>query len=259
MVRGSYPLGYDCQSDFLVVGKVAEAESDLRKRLGQACGGNNHTCSTTDTGRNADETLASIGWDIGVCPDFESAGCTNPIADCNDIAACMACTATVATSQAIELYDGSLNVPAPDRPLTTCQREIGKRGVEFFWKKHKALEKCERKILSGDVSGPCPDAGTQHKIDTLALKMTAAICKKCGGADKQCGGAAADRTLTEIGFPSTCPNVTIPGGAACGGGVATVAELGACIDCVTEFKVDCLDALSVPGMKAYPAECTTVP
>jgi hypothetical protein len=49
--------------------------------------------------------------------------------------------------------------------------------------------------------------------------------------------------------------VTVPGGAACGGPVTTLTQLVDCVDCVTEFKADCLDALAAPGVKGYPTEC----
>ncbi len=259
IVRGAFPVGYDCLTDPVVVSKLETAVRNLRKTLGGACGGNNHVCNAGDTGHNADETLASIGWDIGACPDFESSGCTNAITDCNDIVDCMVCTTGAAETQVVTLYDGAFNVPASDRSLTKCQREIGKRSAEFFWKRLRALEKCERKVLSGDLSGPCPDPGTQQDITTLGIKLEAKICRECGGADKLCGGAVADRTTTEIGFTPSCPDVTIPGGGMCSGAIAALGDITACVECVSEFKTDCLDALSVPGMKPYPAECNAVP
>jgi hypothetical protein len=234
------------------MGKLAALEARFRNRVEAMCGGGNRICNASDTGNDADETLASIGWDIGVCPDFESSGCSNAIADCDDIADCILCVSKAAQSQALALYYDALNAPPND--VNRCQRAIGAREVFFFREKIKALATCERKVLSGSLPGPCPDLETQQKIDALELRTSAKICRECGGGDRVCGGAD-DRTPTEIGFTSACPNVTIPGGAACGGAIASLGDIVACADCITEFKVDCLDALAMPAPRTYPAEC----
>ena len=62
-----------------------------------------------------------------------------------------------------------------------------------------------------------------------------------------------------IGFPTTCPAVTVPhGGPACAAAINTIDDLVKCVDCVTEFKVDCADALSRPDQVPYPPECPGV-
>jgi hypothetical protein len=256
--KSGYPVGLDCRSDLLTQARIADHEAHLRQHVRSACGGKNKVCNASDTGNNADVPLAAIGWDIGTCPDFEGSGCTNAIADCNHIADCLFCTTDAAQSQALALYYDSLNVPTNDKALEKCQREIGKQSVSFLTKKLSILQRCERKVMSGDLSGPCPDIDSQQHIDTLQLKLHKKICQKCGGSDKVCGGAP-DRTMAEIGFMSACPNVTVPGGAACGGAVANLDDMAACIGCVSEFKVDCLDALSVPISQTYPPECNAAP
>jgi hypothetical protein len=84
IARGSdgYPVGTDCRTEFFTMQQIEEAEAHFREHVNSACGGNNHTCNASDTGRDADETLASIGWDMGACPDLEGSGCTNAISDC---------------------------------------------------------------------------------------------------------------------------------------------------------------------------------
>src|SRR5207245_551290 len=76
------------------------------------------------------------------------------------------------------------------------------------------------------------------------------------GADRSCGGGD-DLTPAQIGFASSCPNVTIPGGASCAHAITTVQDIVDCVDCVTEFKADCIDALTVPELKSYPSQCNT--
>jgi hypothetical protein len=67
----------------------------------------------------------------------------------------------------------------------------------------------------------------------------------------------SDFTRSAFGFPSSCPEVTIPNdggpdaGQACGGPVATLADLVDCVDCVAEFKVDCADDLAVRQYETY--------
>jgi len=58
-----------------------------------------------------------------------------------------------------------------------------------------------------------------------------------------------------ISFADTCPDVTIPGGAACGGAVATLKDLATCMQCVAEFESECTDRAQVPQFSAYPPEC----
>lgn len=198
------------------------------------------------------ETLASIGWTS--CPSFEGA-CGGANADLTAVEDCLICINDAAVDQAITLYYGALT-PDPDAHLRTCQKTIGKETSKFFDKKINAMERCELRDFSGDIAGPCPgDPKTDATIAAHALKLEAKVCSRCGGDDRACGGGD-DRDPGEIGFSTTCPNVTVPGGPSCANpAVDTLSELVDCLKCVTEFKVDCLDALAAPLVKAYPAEC----
>ncbi len=244
----------DCLDDPFVMIRIGALEAKLRQHVQRACGGRNSTCNSSDTGNNADEPLASIGWDRETCPGFENSGCTNPIADCNDVADCIVCISNAAQSQAVALYYGALDVPTNDPALRACKRRIGVQGTSVFRETVKALATCERKVLSGTLTGPCPDPKTQQKIDALQRAFQAQVCGQCGGHDRMCGGAD-DRSVGEIGFTPACPDVTVPGGASCGGAVASVGDVVECVDCVTDFKVDCLDALAVPELVSYPSAC----
>lgn len=256
--KAGFPPGYDCETDPTVQMRIAGVEDTFRRAVQSVCGGKNKVCNAADTGKDADESLASIGWDIGSCPGFEGSGCTNAIADCNDIADCLFCVGHAAEAQTVALFCGALNLPAGDRGLTKCQQTIGDRGVFFYRKKLEALQICEKRVLSGNIPGPCPGADATKATIKLLAKVNAKICAKCGGHDKACGGGD-DRTLVEIGFIGMCPNVTIPGGSSCGGAITSLADIVACVSCVTEFKVDCLDALAASGIKPYPPECLAVP
>ncbi len=66
-----------------------------------------------------------------------------------------------------------------------------------------------------------------------------------------------------VGFPHDCPPVTVPGTTTqpCAATVTTLGDVRACVDCVTEFKADCVSlaaARGFPSAPAYPAECNPV-
>ena len=77
----------------------------------------------------------------------------------------------------------------------------------------------------------------------------------CGGADKACGGAV-DLAPVAIGFAPTCPAVDPPDGApSCFNPIVSLQDVVTCIDCVTNFRVDCSTLAAVPGFTPYPPEC----
>jgi hypothetical protein len=107
-------------------------------------------------------------------------------------------------------------------------------------------------------------------IAKAETKKQAKICKVCGGPLKACqtgfppavpgDGMADDFTPAQVGFPASCPAVTVPPGPStaavpCSATVTTLEDLIRCVDCVTEFKVDCIERAKVPGFGALPAEC----
>jgi hypothetical protein len=69
-------------------------------------------------------------------------------------------------------------------------------------------------------------------------------------------GGADDFTPAAIGFLPVCPTVKVPGGGPfCDQPVNTLADLVECVDCVSEFKIDCADRNRVPALEGYPCEC----
>ena len=262
-VKGKLPLATECRTEAGTTARIVKAEGRLRAVLWKRCGGKNKVCNAADTGAAADDSLASIGWDIGRCPDFESVGCTNLIHDCDDIADCLVCINQAPIDRTIALYYDALVLPTAtgDRKLNRCQQAIGRETARFFTAKSRALQKCWAAVNRGrrGFGTPCPvgdpSGRTFKRITRAELRTTAKICAACGGKDESCGGAG-DFSPEVIGFPARCPDVVPPGGTACGGRVRSLEDLVDCVDCVTEFKVDCLDAAAVPWAAAYPAECS---
>jgi hypothetical protein len=237
--------------DAAAAARIAKAESKLRLALSKDCGGGDRTCGAGGD----DEALGGIGWSGGACPNFEHGSCANAVTDCNGVSDCLVCVDEAAVDQAIGLYYGGADLGTSNPAVLKCQRAIGTYTAKFFETKSKALQRCEDGALTGSVAGSCPDAArAAPAIAKAESKKRAGICKSCGGADRLCG-TSDDLTPATIGFASSCPNVTIPGGASCGGAVTNLSQLVDCVDCVSEFKVDCLDALAAPTRKSYPAEC----
>lgn len=252
-----------CRNDAKVSDKFAKARRHLKATIAKACGGKNKICSGTDTGADTDELRTSIGFPA-FCPGFEG-NCVGAIADhdCGDIASCLECIDEAAVDQAIGLYyDVTPADPKAAKVLNACQQAIGTSAVKFFVAKLTALQSCWEQVNRGKLLGPCPDAAkAQPAIARAASRRDAAIAKACCGKNKSCnvmdGGADADfDPATEIRFRTTCVAVTVPGGASCDGAITDVQSLIGCVDCVTDFKVDCIDAAQVTqSVVPYPVEC----
>ncbi len=247
---------------------ITKAESKFKAKIDKACGGADKDCGTGD-----DLTLANIGWDIGQCPDFEGHGCTNPITNCGGstsngqgITDCLLCIDEAAVDQAMNLYYDNNQTTQSGSDENKCQITVGKESTKFLLAKSKILIKCEDKLNQGKTgfSSPCPsgDASgkTQAKIDSAEEKKATKLCKACGGDDRTCG-TVDDPNISTIRMGSSCPDVQIPGGDDCGaiGTIDNVQELVQCVDCVTEFKVDCMDAAAAPGQATYSANCVGGP
>ena len=232
--------------------KIGRVAGKLRRTISQRCGGADRNCGIGGD----DDDLAAIGWDGGACPNLANAGCTAPIADCSGVVDCVGCVGEAAVDQAIALAYGGLAPSSPGSPLEKCQAAIGRAAAKYVAVGAQALAKCEDKALGGGAS--CPDAKTSLKLTRAQAKVIASICAACGGSNHVCGDAD-DFTPAAIGFPASCPNVTVPGGSPCGGTVVDLPGLADCMACVVEFGTRCVDALGVPTLGSYPAECNPLP
>lgn len=228
---------------------IAKANTKLQTAIAKQCGGADRNCSSTAD----NDPLPSIGWG-GSCPNFENGACNGAITHCGQIATCLSCIDEAAVDQAIDLYYDAFAAPA-STAVKKCQRAIGKESAKFFDAKQKALGKCNDGVLGGSSAGPCPDPRAAAAIAKAEAKKVKKICNACGGADKTCGGSD-DLTPAQIGFAATCPAVDPPGSApACGGAIASLQDVVACVDCVTGFKADCTSAAGAPAAGSYPPEC----
>lgn len=256
---GKIPPAVECASDGPTTVSIARAEEKLRAAIAKACGGKNAVCDAGDAGADADDALGAIGWDIGACPGLGDDECTGPIDDCDDIAACLACVGRAGAIRSNANATASFVAAEPRTPVNRCQTAIGQATATYFSTRAKALQQCQDRVLRGITLGPCPAEGaTVLALAKAEAKKVATICKACGGADKECGGAD-DLTPVAIGFAASCLTVTPPGAASCGGPIASLADAVACVDCVADYATGCLDAAAVPGLVDYPAACAPAP
>jgi hypothetical protein len=231
--------------------KLAKIHTKLNDTIRRTCGGKDRIC-----GVGADDvSLTTVGWNMGQCPNIVGGSpCTNALADCGDVADCLDCVDGTVTSDAVTLAFGAFTVGSPATPIGKCQLQIGKQWSTFLRHRTHTLQWCEDGLLRGKISGPCPDASAARTLARLEINLQRSICRKCGGADQLCGGGD-DLTPAAIGFAATCPNVTIPAGASCGGPITTLTELVTCLDCVGQFDSDCVTRLAAPAVVSYPPEC----
>ena len=254
--KGQFPPSTNCPTDPAVTAMFAKLDLKLSGSIAKACGGADKTCGNAD-----DEPLASIGWgSVPNCPDFESSGCTNPIANCTDITTCLECIHDAAVDQAIALYYASLDSGefGTNSAVNKCQQAIGKSTSKFLGARSKAMQKCWDARLKGFHSMTCPADATGKTallIQKAEQKKVDTICKACGGDDKTCDGNG-DIAPGAIGFVSSCPNVVPFSSTSCAGPISSAGAIVDCVDCVTTFKTDCMDAVAVPGLVSpLPSNC----
>jgi hypothetical protein len=231
-----------------------KAAAKLRKAVDKACGGHDKVCGGD---RTAEDTPLSIGWPA-TCPNLEHGACTNTIDHCGAIAACIACTGGVAADRTIGLVVDDLALPSSGA-VNACQATLAKASAAFTAARSRILAKCWEARRKGKHADDCippavADGKYQDALAAAAAKQRDAVCKACGGADGACG-TPDDLTLAAIGAPDTCPAVTGPDGAACGGPIAGLDGLVACLECVGAFETTCVDRLHEPAFTPYPPAC----
>ena len=255
IIKGSIVACPDAKTQ----GSLDKALGKLTASINKSCGGDDQIC----TGDTLNEpTAAQLGWP-SQCPNFEKGECREAVKTCADILDCLTCIGDAAVDQEMTLLYGSLDLSnTTDKALDKCQTTIGKAATAFQNTISKVLQKCWDAKINGKHSGDCfqPSAGDgkyANAITKAETKMKSSICGACGGADKACDGTN-DISPTTIGFPDDCSRVAEPhGGDNCFGPITDLDSLVTCVDCVTQFKGNCVDNLQVPQLTPYPAECNS--
>ncbi len=244
------PAATDCRTEPATGAKIAAAAAKAGTRTAAKCCGADRTCGTA-----GDESLAMIGWGFGSCPDLESGPCTGAIGTPGDAAPCATCVGDVAVDRLLGVVWGPAG-PVPGS-APACRRALAKETAKLFVARSKALARCWDGRLAGRHANDCPTPGDGKAAGAIAAaetKATARICAACGGPDRACGGAD-DPPPAALGLAADCPASTVPGGATCGGPLATLSDVTSCALCVAAFAGTCADRVGVPAVAPYPAEC----
>jgi hypothetical protein len=124
--------------------------------------------------------------------------------------------------------------------------------------------KCWDARRKGRHADGCPDGAASFdsaafraavKVARAESRHAQRLCRACGGDDRACTPADDLDPQTQIGFPATCYDVTIPGGPACSRTISTLQHLVDCAACVAAYHATCIEAATVPEFLDYPPEC----
>ena len=171
-ISGKIPSWWDCHD--VVAEWIASGEKAVKKLVARKC----HV-----PGVPCEVKLSDAGWGW-VCPNFENGQCNNLLVNWGDVSECLLCVDEVAVDQLNGLVHDSLKPCDAGTQANKCKLAISKATASFFAGKSRLLQKCLAEAVKGEESS-CPDYKTAGKIAILQAKMEKAICKACGGADKQ--------------------------------------------------------------------------
>jgi len=265
-VKGKLPADTDCWNEDRTARGTNRAAGKLRKAIDQACGGSNNSC---DFGGGSDEVQPLLLQWPATCPitnnPFPEFNCSTPITDCSGVFNCLVCIERAAIDQTHQILfdDFAITEPPAPQEVIRCQQAIGKQTQRFLAAQSKALAECWGDRMAESHGGDCPDGdsppGTPPRIAADAIAKAHArrvdkICRACGGQGGLCDGID-DLSPAAIGFPSTCPDVTVPGAGSCAQPISTLQDVVACAGCVVEHGATCIDRVAVPEFMPFPTEC----
>ncbi len=118
--------------------------------------------------------------------------------------------------------------PAGAEPAN-CQKQVVKQLMKLKKISVKATAKCLDSQNLNKISGPCPDAATQLKVQKVRTKVVTTIATACPDPDR-----------ATLGFPATCAFEGTPTGveATCAAlPVGTPAEFATCLACWKEAEL----------------------
>ena len=255
LIRSGKLTDQDCRLEPKTLTALAKADAKRAKTIGKACGGADKACGGDLTGEFGGTAL---GYGAA-CPDLTGAECEVAIAadSCAGVDDCLACVSRASVDLTIDVAFGDLAPPSGDKALDKCRTAIAKAGPLLHAARRKALGKCWTLVGKEAIEGPCPGTheATAAALDAADAKARAAICKACGGANKDCGGGD-DLLPVDVGVPAQCPFVTPPSaGSSCTAAIATIDDYADCVDCTADFAAGCAALAAVPHELAYPEVC----
>jgi hypothetical protein len=145
----------------------------------------------------------------------------------------------------------ALASPAAGEP-TACRRAIQKATGAYARTVEKIVEKCKQTALAKGVElEDPPDSFSRCTVTVLktpggaiakaADKMSVAIAKACGGADRNCVLSADNDPLAAINWDiGSCMNFP-PAGASCTNPIENCDDVGSCLECIVDHTVEAVD------------------
>lgn len=245
------PTNTDCSAEEKTRAAIQKAQGKFEKAVRTACGGADKLCGTKD-----DLPFGAMGFGAA-CPDLLGFGCTNPIADCGDAAACLLCIDTVAAEKVFGGVFGKLGFAGPkeDKALNKCQKSFADAGIALVSSMAGVYQQCGDLALAGRGQDDCIRGQDGFRLSNLEAKLKKTIDKACLDPDAPGQPFAPGR----IGFPAECPRVPgLNGGRCHEDAVDTLTEARLCVECLTGYVAECTSFAASPNAEpkfAYPAEC----
>ncbi len=175
------------------------------------------------------------------CPVMDRAdGCVIEITDEVSLASCVECLVAKATDLVVSVAAGSFGGVTSNKAVAKCRGAIAASVAKY----QGAIAKARRKCLDSSPKGKgiCDWASSdlQQSVLKAQEKLMQSIGKKCGGADKVLGGVSPDVSRFDVGIPSECPELDVPGVVDCGSGLSNLRGYVDCNQCVSDFVGHCL-------------------
>jgi cysteine-rich repeat protein len=203
------------------------------------------TLSVVDGAAPHDGALA--GWTLQVCSCGDGALDAGEECDDGNTAAGDGCDAACRV-ESCAACAGAPSVCTFNRSCRRCQRAVAAEAARYAQARAKHLAQCELARVKGKHASPCPnpeggvrDPGRRaaDRIARALARLRTAVGKRCGGADKACGGDLAGEELpAAIGFPPRCPNFEDNPAPDCHKPVSHCGEALDCLACLHETAVD---------------------
>ena len=245
------PTNTDCSAEEKTRAAIQKAQGKLEKAIHTACGGRDTLCGTND-----DLPLGATGFG-GTCPDLLGFGCTNTLASCGDVAACLLCIDSVAADKMFGVF-GKLGFAGPkeEKALNKCQKSFADAGADLATELTDVYEQCAALELAGRPQDDCLRGKDGFRLSNLKAKLQKTIGKACVDPDAPGQTFAAGR----IGFPAECPRVPGLNGSRCGdSSLGTLVDARLCVECLAEYFAECTSIAAAPNADSlpYPVDCAS--
>jgi hypothetical protein len=190
-VAGYGPAGPTCDGPGGTQATIADAQTRLESKIARACGGPDHVAGTADDLDPQD----ALGFGP-TCPGAPY--CEFAIDTLPDLITCASC---IAQQEVDQVSRGLAALPLD--VTTACDVGVDQAITKLANDDLNDLSACEEKVLSGNVTPPCPD---QQASDNLSGNATAYVTRIANACTGPAGPPASDvedlaSTLVDVLYP----------------------------------------------------------